>query len=269
LGDLVSGRSHDIHLTYSQHHCSGCGHHFNTELSALALPGSHYSHRVVAVAVRLVVADSGFGDSKLMAQVALHQHATLLVEGKSRHVFQLSDGRRVTGQDLRNAPHWPWRDSLQVPGVRYARHSATSATDGRVTLLLVDKPGGERFYLLCRDTTLSAPCLIRAWSRRSWIELTFRTLKHLLATEAGLVLLYTARFRLKGRVTMEAIVFSLKHSWRLLTSEPPRITRTFMGPPYRGRMNPSPNPRAEKSGSFWLRKTTRRLASLLYVRQSD
>jgi hypothetical protein len=33
---------------------------------------------------------------------------------------------------------------------------------------------------------------------------------------AGLVLLYTARTLLKGRVTMEAIVFSLKHHWRFL-----------------------------------------------------
>jgi hypothetical protein len=63
-------------------------------------------------------------------------------------------------------------------------------------------------------------------------------LKHLLATEAcqvqgedaydghlvlrllaGLVLRYTARRLLKGRVTMEEIVFSLKHHWRFLTSK--------------------------------------------------
>ena len=36
---------------------------------------------------------------------------------------------------------------------------------------------------------------------------------------AGLVLLYTARRLLKGRVTMEEIVFSLKHHWRFLTSK--------------------------------------------------
>jgi hypothetical protein len=93
--------------------------------------------------------------------------------------------------------------------------------------------------LLCQETCITAPRLIRAWSRRSWIEHTFRTVKHLLAAEAcqvhtedayyghlvwrllaGLVLLYTARFRLKGRVTMEEIVFSLKHHWRFLGSEP-------------------------------------------------
>jgi hypothetical protein len=85
---------------------------------------------------------------------------------------------------------------------------------------------------------LTAPHLIRAWKRRSWIEHYFRTLKHLLATEAcqvqgedayyghlvlrllaGLVLLYTARRLLKGHVTMEEIVFSLKHHWRFLTSK--------------------------------------------------
>jgi hypothetical protein len=36
---------------------------------------------------------------------------------------------------------------------------------------------------------------------------------------AGLVRLYTARFPLKGWVTMEEMVFSLKHHWRFLTSE--------------------------------------------------
>ena len=36
---------------------------------------------------------------------------------------------------------------------------------------------------------------------------------------AGLGRLYTARRLLKGRVTMEAIVFSLQHHWRFLTSK--------------------------------------------------
>jgi hypothetical protein len=187
----------------------------------------------------LIVADSWFGDSALMAHGQTHLQGTLLVEGKRRYVFSLADGRRVTGADLRTRSDWPWRESPQAPGCRYARLTATSATYGRVTLVLVDKAGEERFYLLCRETTISAPRLIRAWGRRSWIEHTFRTLKHLLATEAcqvqteeayyghlvlrllaGLVLFYTARFCLQGRVTMEAIVFSLKHHWRFLSSEP-------------------------------------------------
>ena len=57
VGDLASGRPHDIHLIYSQHHCSHCGMYFNADLSAVAPPGSHYTHRVVALAVRLVVED--------------------------------------------------------------------------------------------------------------------------------------------------------------------------------------------------------------------
>jgi len=57
VGDLVSGRPHEIHLIYSQHHCSHCGLYFTADLSDLAPPGSHYTHRVVALAVRLVVGD--------------------------------------------------------------------------------------------------------------------------------------------------------------------------------------------------------------------
>ena len=187
----------------------------------------------------LVVADSWFGDSKVMAQVASHLHGLWLVEGKRTYVFHRLAGRRVTGQDLLTVADWPWRDSPQVPGVRYVRLTATSATDGRVTLVLVDTPGQERFSWLCQETPISAPRLIRAWGRRSWIAHPCRTLKHLLATEAcqvqgeaaydghlvlrllaGLVLLYTARVLRKGRVTMEALIFSLKHHWRFLTSGP-------------------------------------------------
>jgi hypothetical protein len=115
----------------------------------------------------LVVADSWFGDSALLAPIHIHQQGTFVVEGKRRYVFVLPDGRRVTGADLRTRPDWPWRDSPQAQGLRYARLSATSATYGHVTLVLVDKPGEARFYLLCRETTMAAPRLLRAWSRRS------------------------------------------------------------------------------------------------------
>jgi DDE superfamily endonuclease len=187
----------------------------------------------------LVVADSWFGDSKVLEHVASHLHGMLLVEGKRTYVFRLLDGRRMTGQALLTGAAWPWRESPQVLGVRYVRLTATSATYGRVTLVIVERLGQERFYLLSQQTSISAPRLIRAWKRRSWIEHHFRTLKHLLATEAcqvqtehayyghlvlrlmaGLVLLYTARVVFKGQVTMEGIVFSLKHHWRFLHSEP-------------------------------------------------
>jgi len=51
-------------------------------------------------------------------------------------------------------------------------------------VILVDQPGQGRYSLLCRVTTISAPRLMRAWSRRSWIAHPFHTLKPVLATEA-------------------------------------------------------------------------------------
>jgi len=186
----------------------------------------------------LVVADSWFGDSGLMTQVARSLYGTLVVEGKTSYVFHLPDGRRVRGQDLLTRTDWPWHDSAQMPGFRYARLTASSPSYGRVTVLIVDQPGRDRYYLLCQETTMAGPRLIRAWRRRSWIEHHFRLLKHLLATEAcqvqgedayfghlvlrliaGLVLLYAARIVYKGRVTMEEILFTLKHYWPFVDSE--------------------------------------------------
>jgi hypothetical protein len=186
----------------------------------------------------MVVADSWFSDSKWMTQVATQHHGTLLVEGKSTYVFLLADGRKVKGHDLVHRPDWPWRDSPWEPQVRYARLTATSPTYGEVTVVIVDQPGQDRYYLFCRATSMSAPWLIRRWRRRTWIEFVFRTLKHLLATEAcqvhsedayyghlvlrlmgSFVLFYTSRVICKGRLTMEEIIFSLKHYWRFVDLE--------------------------------------------------
>lgn len=90
-----------------------------------------------------------------------------------------------------------------------------------MTIVIVDEPGQDRFYVLCLETTRSAPQLIRRWRRRTWIALVFRTLKPLLATEAcqvrsadaydghrglrlmaSFVLFYTSRVICKGRSTM-------------------------------------------------------------------
>ena len=57
VGDLVSARPRDIHLVYSQHHCRRCRKYFNADMSDYALPKAHYTHRVVALSVRLVVED--------------------------------------------------------------------------------------------------------------------------------------------------------------------------------------------------------------------
>jgi hypothetical protein len=173
-----------------------------------------------------------------MAQVAIPPPGSLGVEGKPTDVFHLPDGRRMTGQELRRRADWPWRDCLQLPRVRDGRLTATSPTDGPVTVVIIDEPSPARDDLRCRATRLTAPRLIRAWKRRSGIAQHFRLLQHLLAVEAcqvqgaeadyghlvlrllaGLALLYTARIRWKGRVTMEELVFSLKPHGRFLNAK--------------------------------------------------
>lgn len=57
LGDLRTGRPIDLLVTYSSHYCSKCRKYFNVDLSDLALPGSHYTRRVIQLAVCLVVED--------------------------------------------------------------------------------------------------------------------------------------------------------------------------------------------------------------------
>jgi len=57
IGDLVSGRPREIELRYSQHHCRRCNKYFRADQSGLAGYGSHYTVRVVGLAVRLVVED--------------------------------------------------------------------------------------------------------------------------------------------------------------------------------------------------------------------
>jgi hypothetical protein len=186
----------------------------------------------------VLVADSWFGDSKLMGHVATAYGGTLLVEGKSTYVFALPDGRQVKGHDLQTPGAWSWRHSSQAPGVRYVRLRATSPTYGAVTIIIVKEPSADQYYVICLETAISAPRLIRAWKRRHWIEYCFRTLKHLLATGACqvqnedayyghlvlrlmgcFVLMYTSRVVGKGRLTMEEIIFSLKHYWRFVDSE--------------------------------------------------
>jgi len=190
------------------------------------------SRRGLHLPAPLVVADSWFSDSKLMAHVAATHHGTMLVQGKTTYTFTLHDGRKVKGADLTHDHEWPWRQSLNAPGCRYARLRATSPTYGAVTLLLVDKPGEDRLYLFCLASQVPATRLLRVWSRRHLIAQVFRTLKHLLATDAcqvhsedayyghlvlrliaSFVLYYTSRRIFKGRVTMDEMIFNLKHHW--------------------------------------------------------
>ena len=197
------------------------------------------ANRGVQLPPPIVGADSWFSDSKLMRHVTDVHQGTLLVQGKRSSTFTLPDGRKVKGSDLVKADHWAWQRSLHAPGCRDVRRHAHSRTYGQVLLLVVDKPGEKPFYLISMSLTIPVTRLIRAWNQRHWIEQMFRLLKHLLATEAcqartenayyghcvlrlmaGLVLFYTSRFIFKGHVTMEEIVFTLKHYWMTVDCEP-------------------------------------------------
>jgi hypothetical protein len=57
FGDLSTGRPVDLLVSYSSHYCSTCKKYFNIDLSDLTPPGSHYTNRVIDLAVRVVVED--------------------------------------------------------------------------------------------------------------------------------------------------------------------------------------------------------------------
>jgi hypothetical protein len=57
LGNVRTDRPIDIVVSYSKHRCPHCRRCFNADMSDLALPKCHYTHRVQQTAVRLVVED--------------------------------------------------------------------------------------------------------------------------------------------------------------------------------------------------------------------
>ena len=57
LGNTLTGRPRDVVVLYSQHYCTRCRKYFNADTSDYALANAHYTHRVVSLAVRLVVED--------------------------------------------------------------------------------------------------------------------------------------------------------------------------------------------------------------------
>ena len=57
LGNLDLWGPRDLVVTYAQHDCTTCRTYLSADLSALAPPASHYTHRVLDLAGRLVVED--------------------------------------------------------------------------------------------------------------------------------------------------------------------------------------------------------------------
>jgi hypothetical protein len=197
-----------------------------------------FGRRGVQLPAPMVVADSWLSDSKLRQYVGAQHHGILLVEGTPSSTFILADGQKVKGCDFIQGAGGQWQPSPWEAGVSYVRLRATSPTYGPVTIVIVDEPGQDRFSLLCMETTLRAPQLLRRWRRRTWIAFVFRTLKHLLATEAcqvhsenayyghlvlrligSFILFYPSRVICKGRLTMEEIIFCMKHYWRFVDLE--------------------------------------------------
>src|SRR5262245_57004106 len=57
VGNLDLWCPRELLVTYSQHYCTQCRKYFSADLSDLAPPGSQYTHRVIDLALRLVVED--------------------------------------------------------------------------------------------------------------------------------------------------------------------------------------------------------------------
>jgi transposase len=57
LGDARAGCPIELRVSYSEHYCCKCDRWFTVDLSDLAAPASHYTHRVVAAAVMAVIED--------------------------------------------------------------------------------------------------------------------------------------------------------------------------------------------------------------------
>ena len=157
---------------------------------------------------------------------------TLLVHGKSTSAFTRQGGQKGTGRDLIKGDQGPWRQRRHAPDGRYARLRANSATYGEGTLILVDRNGEDRFSLFCVASDIPATRLLRVWARRHLMAQVCRIRKHLLARDAGqvqseaayyghlvlrlmasFVLYYTSRVLFKGRITIDEMIFNLKHHW--------------------------------------------------------
>ena len=57
LGHLDMWCPRDLLVTYAQHYCTKCRTDLRADLAELAPPGTQYTHRVSALAVRIVVED--------------------------------------------------------------------------------------------------------------------------------------------------------------------------------------------------------------------
>jgi hypothetical protein len=57
IGCLLRDRPRVLQVVYSRHYCTACKRSFSVDMSDLAPPRSHYTQRVIALAVRVVHED--------------------------------------------------------------------------------------------------------------------------------------------------------------------------------------------------------------------
>jgi hypothetical protein len=108
---------------------------------------------------------------------------------------------QVNGHGLQTSNAWAWRHGPQIQGMRYVRLRAASPTYGAVAITIAKEPGSEDAY---------------------YAHLALRLM-------GCLVLFYSSRVVCKGRLTMEEIIFSLKHYWRFADSDPLELKALSQG----------------------------------------
>ena len=121
-----------------------------------------FRRRGVTLPPPMVVADSWFSDSKLMRQVAITHGAPSWWKGKARMSSRWQAGARSRGRTCSICAIGPGVTAHRHRECVVLRLRATSPTYGAVTIIVVDKPGEDQFYVMCLDTAISRPRLMQA-----------------------------------------------------------------------------------------------------------
>ena len=158
------------------------------ELAREMLDTLHRSLRTHGLNLKghFLVADAWFNDSDTLSRVA-DLGLIPIVKGKSSFVFEGHiQGQPFDGPigELLKQTTWNWRHSSQTPNVPYVRLKMKSQTFGEVILTVCDWPGKDTpGYLICPVLHVSSPRIIKAYSRRPWIEACFEVCKTTLHIE--------------------------------------------------------------------------------------
>lgn len=115
VGDLRRNRPRELLVVYSKHRCEACRRYWNADLTDLAPPGSHYTHRVIALAVRLVVED---GLPYRVASWHLWRDHRVFVPFATIQNWAEGAGEKGAPRGRDRAPRLGARGLLRLPGRR-------------------------------------------------------------------------------------------------------------------------------------------------------